>query len=81
MKYAKTWFVCTYFLKNNFFFFFCRPEAAFSILQQPTALDAKKRNTFFKRQRPIDIKQWDKNKKEFMLNALRAKFSQNPVKH
>jgi hypothetical protein len=40
-------------------------------------LAAKKQNTFYKQQKPIDIAAWTDNSPAIMLTALRAKFTQN----
>jgi hypothetical protein len=53
------------------------PEAAKDIREQSTALAAKKQNTFYKRQKPIDVAAWTENSPAIMLTGLRAKFAQN----
>jgi len=40
-------------------------------------LAAKKRNTFYKHKKPIDVAEWTRIGPEIMLSALRAKFKQN----
>lgn len=51
------------------------PEAAADIAAQATALAAKKRNTHYKRLKPIDVAAWDAASRDTMLRALRAKFA------
>ena len=53
------------------------PVAFEDIRSQPTAVDAKKRNTFYKKKYPIDIGAWNENRDSEMKRALFAKFSQN----
>jgi predicted NAD-dependent protein-ADP-ribosyltransferase YbiA (DUF1768 family) len=48
--------------------------AAEEIRTAPTALDAKKTNTKWKRSQPIDVAAWELDGEATMLAALRAKF-------
>eukprot|EP01006_Ploeotia_vitrea_P043861 TRINITY_DN66784_c6_g2_i1.p1 TRINITY_DN66784_c6_g2~~TRINITY_DN66784_c6_g2_i1.p1 ORF type:complete len:185 (-),score=16.91 TRINITY_DN66784_c6_g2_i1:207-761(-) len=57
------------------------PKISADIAAQPTALDAKKRNGFWKKSESIDVDQWHKTRFGIMEVALRAKFDpeQNPT--
>jgi ribA/ribD-fused uncharacterized protein len=51
------------------------PAAAEEIRSAPTALEAKKTNTKWKRIQPIDVVAWERDGEAMMLKALRAKFA------
>lgn len=53
------------------------PEARAEILAAATAPGAKKKNTEWRRKKPIDRRAWEARSEGVMLEAVRAKFGQN----
>ena len=51
--------------------------AAEDIRAQPTALEAKKRNTYYRHLKPINLNTWKNRRIIAMKEGLRAKFTQN----
>lgn len=57
----------------------CDNQVFEDIRGQPTAVEAKKRNTHYKKRCPIDVAAWNERRNSVMKTALTAKFCQNPV--
>lgn len=57
------------------------PQCATDILNQPTSIEAKKRNTVLKKSHPIDFQAFKREQRDIMKELIKAKFEQNALLH